>query len=317
MSDHTEDLAKLDAEVRRLRAFLEVSRLMNAETNKAKLIREINETVRGYLDADRFTVFFYDAETDELYSYIASGLKAGEIRIKSDSGAAGHVFQTEEMLAFEDAYTDPRFNPEVDRRTGYRTKSLLSIPIKNRRGTKIGVVQALNKKSPEGVFTDEDISFLTELIDQICDLLDLLLHKEELARQHAAMQEQLHNLRVYDYLIGEKTGFKMMMRWARRSHVWVSIVAAVALLLMGVTGIIVAHEPALAGYMYLDLHKGRIPFGGSWYVAYADLAGIALVLVTLTGIMLWGYPILQKRLRRRLEKEQKPGGKPARGATGE
>ena len=304
MTNHVCELEQKDAEIRRLKAFLDVSRLMNAETKKHQLIRKINESVRGYLEADRFTLFFHDSETDELYSFIASGLQDGEIRIPADSGAAGYVFQTEDMLALDDAYTDPRFNPEVDRRTGYRTKSLLSIPVKNRRGVKIGVVQALNKQTGDGRFTDEDISFLKELINQICDLLDLLLHKEELARQHAAMQEQLHHLRVYDYLIGEKTGFKMVMRWARKSHVWVSIIAAVALLLMGGTGIVVAHNPSLANYLYLDLHKGRIPFGGDWYVAYADLAGIALVLVTITGIMLWGYPILQKRLRRRLEHKQ-------------
>ena len=278
---------------------------MNAETNRARLIHKINDEVRGYLEADRFTVFFHDSESDELYSYIASGLSPGEIRIPSNQGVAGHVFQTGEMLRVEDAYSDPRFNPDIDRRTGYHTRSLLSLPITTRRGQCIGVVQALNKETAEGAFTDEDTRFLYELVDQISDLLDLLLRKEELARQHAEMQEAISQLKVYDYLIGEKTATKVAMRWARRLHIWVSIVVGIFILAFTFSGVLVAHEGPTWWEVFLyKLHTGEIVFR-KWAFLYSDFVGVGLGIVTITGVALWLYPLLTKWVRQRVQRKAK------------
>ena len=182
--DATTQIEKRDAEIARLRAFLEISRLMNTEVNHAKLIERINETARRHLNADRLTVFFYDRATEELYSYIASGLQPGEIRIPAGQGIAGHVFQTGEMICLADAYDDPRFNPAVDKKTGYRTRSILSLHITNRQGVRFGVVQALNKQSPAGIFTEEDMIFLWEVVDQISDL-------------YAALEEAISHLLIF------------------------------------------------------------------------------------------------------------------------
>jgi len=303
VSETGEPLEQRDAEIRRLRAFLRVSKLMNVETNRARLIEKINEEVRGHLQADRFTVFFHDTETDELYSYIATGIKPGEIRIPSTLGIAGHVFQTGEAVRLADAYADPRFNPDVDRRTGYRTKSILSLPIINQRGTCIGVVQALNKSTGDGQFTDEDVSFLTELVDQISDLLDLVLRKEELGRKHAALQEALSQLAVYDYLLGERTATKVTMRWSRKLHIWVGVIGVVFLLLVSITGVIVVHVTGRPYNSMYDLHTGKAFVPRNLAYLYSDLVGVTLVLITLTGVILWLYPVLTKWLRKRLEGE--------------
>ena len=190
-------LAQREAEIERLRVFLKISRLMNARIDHRKLIEQINDEVRGYLRADRFTLYFHDADQDELYSYIASGLKPGEIRIPSTQGIAGQVFHSGKMICLEDAYLDSRFNPEIDLRTGYRTRSILCLPIRNVTGECVGVVQALNKLSGEGVFGGEDVIFIRELIGQVSDLLDMVRKKEDLERQHAALQEMLSHLVVY------------------------------------------------------------------------------------------------------------------------
>ena len=182
--DVSTQLEQRDAEIARLRAFLEISRLMNTEVNHAKLIERINETARRHLNADRLTVFFYDRAKEELYSYIASGLQPGEIRIPANKGIAGHVFETGEMVCLADAYDDPRFNPAVDRKTGYRTRSILSLHITNRQGVRFGVVQALNKQSDAGVFTEEDMIFLWEVVDQISDL-------------YAALEEAISHLLIF------------------------------------------------------------------------------------------------------------------------
>lgn len=301
MSGTAELLEQREAEIRRLRAFLKVSRLMNAETNRARLIERVNEEVRGYLEADRFTVFFFDSETDELYSYIATGVKPGEIRIPSTQGIAGYVFQTREEVRLVDAYTDARFNPDVDRRTGYRTKSILSLPIVNQRGACIGVVQALNKVSDAAEFTDQDVQFLGELVDQISDLLDLVLRKEELARRQAALQEALSHLAVYDYLLGEKTATKLTMRWSRKLHIWVGMVFVLFLLAMSITGIIVVHVSGRTYTSMYDFHTGKAFLARNLAYLYSDAVGVVFVLITLTGVVLWLYPVLTKWLRKRLE----------------
>jgi PAS domain S-box-containing protein len=179
-----QDLEGRDDEIRRLRTLLQVSRVMNSGVTHDRMIEQINEAVRRHLHADRLTVFFYDGKSDELYSYIASGLKPGEIRIPSDGGIAGYVFHSGEMVCVEDAYEDPRFNPEVDRRTGYRTRSMLTMHITNRQGVRIGVVQALNKFEGQGSFTQEDMIFLWETVDQISEL-------------YTALEEALSHLLIF------------------------------------------------------------------------------------------------------------------------
>jgi len=305
VTTYTEALAERDATIRRLQTFLRISRLMNAESNRARLIGKINEEVRGHLDADRFTVFFHDSDADQLYSFIGSGLEPGEIRIPSSQGIAGAVFQSGETLCLADAYDDPRFNREVDCRTGYRTRSLLSLPVTNRSGARIGVVQALNKRSDNGRFTDEDVDFLREFVAQVSDLLGLMLHKEELARQHAALQEAISRLKVYDYLIGDKTVTKVAMRWTRTLHIWVSVIASAALLVMAFTGVFVVHGgPVWWKVLMYKLHTGEVIFPDRAFL-YSDLAGVALGVATLTGIILWLYPLVTRRLRHRLEEQQR------------
>jgi signal transduction histidine kinase len=80
------------------------------------------------------------------------------IRIPSGAGVAGYCFKTGETVNLEDVYTDSRFNKEIDLRTGYHTKSLLCMPLHNRDGERLGVIQLLNKK--DGIFTEEDETFL-------------------------------------------------------------------------------------------------------------------------------------------------------------
>ncbi|KAK6729661.1 hypothetical protein RB195_006607 [Necator americanus] len=117
------------------------------------------------VDADRASLFLVDNKNHELYARIFDIGKGSEelekinkeghkeIRFSMNRGIAGHVASTGEGLNIEDAYEDSRFNPEVDSKTGYTTKTILCMPIFI-RGNVIGVVQMVNKH--EGVFTKAD-----------------------------------------------------------------------------------------------------------------------------------------------------------------
>ena len=138
-------------------ALVKIGQAVAAEKNINTLIRTIAEETKSALNADRCTVFLYDKETNELYSKVATGLDVQELRIPADKGLAGHVVKTGETINIKDAYNDSRFNADVDKETGYRTKNMLCMPIKNYNQEIIGVFQVLNKFDEYFTPDDEDL----------------------------------------------------------------------------------------------------------------------------------------------------------------
>ena len=139
-------------------ALVKIGQAVAAEKSIDTLIRTIAEETKIALNADRCTVFLYDRENNELYSKVATGLDdVQELRIPADKGLAGHVVQTGETINIKDAYKDKRFNKSVDKKTGYRTKTILCMPIKNFNQEIIGVFQVLNKFDETFTIDDEDL----------------------------------------------------------------------------------------------------------------------------------------------------------------
>lgn len=133
---------------------LEVTTAIARELQLQPLLRKIMDTVTEILDADRSTLFLYDSKTQELWSNVAQGIGENVIRFPSSAGIAGTVFTTGETVNIPDVYRDGRFNQEVDRKTGYRTTSMLCIQVTTKTGVPLGVMQVLNKK--DGPFTSMD-----------------------------------------------------------------------------------------------------------------------------------------------------------------
>ena len=149
---------------------LEVTQVVSSELNIEKLLRKIIGIVTDLLDAERSTLFVHDPETDELWSRVAEGLAEREIRIPSSVGIAGEVFTTKTAINIPDAYADSRFNPEVDRKTGFKTRSILAVPVLNKLGMPIGVMQVLNRRG--GPFRLRDQRRLEMLASQSAIALD-------------------------------------------------------------------------------------------------------------------------------------------------
>jgi len=164
-SEDSTDVEKLQTNVsllqekkNQLNALLHITHSLSSELNLAKLLHRITSEVKKILNADRCTVFLYDDVKDELWSKVATGVRK-EIRFAAEKGIAGFVFKSGEILNIPDAYNDDRFNPEIDKKTGYHTKSILCLPMKNKLGETIGVFQVLNKN--EGIFTGDDENLLS------------------------------------------------------------------------------------------------------------------------------------------------------------
>lgn len=139
-------------------ALLKVGRTMAAESDIDKLLNTITQEIKLALNADRCTVFILDNEKHELWSKVALGLDTKEIRFPANLGLAGYVAQSGETVNIEDAYKDPRFNSKIDLETGYHTKTILCMPIRNMSHEVTGVFQVLNKKN--GCFNDKDEDLL-------------------------------------------------------------------------------------------------------------------------------------------------------------
>ena len=151
----------VERERAKLRALQDISAALGSTLDLGELLEMILDRISEVMEADRSTLYLLDEDTDELWSKVVQGDAVHEIRLKPGEGLAGAVASTGKPLNIKDAYQDVRFDAEWDRRTGYRTRSTLCVPMKNQHGRTIGVVQVLNKH--EGYFTVADEAMLTAL----------------------------------------------------------------------------------------------------------------------------------------------------------
>lgn len=145
-----------------LNSLLEISAAMNSEKNLNSLLSLIVSETTKVLGAERTTLYLYDLDKEELWSLIAQGEKVGEIHLKLGQGLAGYVAQTKESIKIDDAYSDPRFNKEVDKKTGFVTHNMLVVPLLNLEDEVVGVMQVINKKGDEP-FSGFDMELLHAL----------------------------------------------------------------------------------------------------------------------------------------------------------
>jgi serine phosphatase RsbU (regulator of sigma subunit) len=160
-NDPQAELEAAQLEIAKLSSLIDASQTINSSLELDEVLERILMTATENVGADRGTIYLVDAPNNELWSKVLQGEQKLEIRLPMGQGMAGFVAQTGEIIKLEDAYEDPRFNQEVDKESGYRTRSLLTTPMRNKTGEIIGVFQLLNKE--EGLFTDEDVSFLDAL----------------------------------------------------------------------------------------------------------------------------------------------------------
>jgi adenylate cyclase len=199
LAEMTQELETLKKESERLSALVGVMKAFSQQLDRDALLPVIMSEITRTMEADRSTLFILDEKTGEIWSRMAQGDGVTEIRFPRDRGIAGHVVSTGESLNIKDAYRDPRFNPDVDKRTGYHTRTLLCIPIRNERGKIMGAIQVLNKNV--GVFTEEDEEFLQALGSQAA-----------IALENASLTEQLHKrMERSEYLLDMMRSFSSQL----------------------------------------------------------------------------------------------------------
>jgi signal transduction histidine kinase len=163
--------AALAREERIAAALREVGNALGTTLDLDDLLELILGRLTDLLEADRCTLYLLDQAKGELVSRIVIGEQVRSIRVRVGHGIAGAVAKTGKAIRLRDAYTDPRFEPEWDLFTGYRTRSMLAAPLKNHMGRTIGVIQVLNKTVGEE-FTAEDEAILSALSTQAAVAID-------------------------------------------------------------------------------------------------------------------------------------------------
>jgi eukaryotic-like serine/threonine-protein kinase len=159
--DLTKQQMLTERSVERQRLLLEMTRRLLRTNDRTELLRLLADTAARLANAESATIYLLDRERGELWSTVTLDQKVGEIRLPLGVGIAGTVAVTGEPIAIPDAYADTRFNPEVDRRTGHVTRTLVTVPMTAQDGSILGVFQVINKR--QGAFGIDDIEILSAL----------------------------------------------------------------------------------------------------------------------------------------------------------
>lgn len=165
-----------------LATLLDLQRELALETDVDVVLRRIAETASLILHAERATLYVIDGERQELWSRVLTDAEVNEIRMPlAGRGLATEVARGGPALRVDRPYDDPRFDASVDARTGYRTRSVIVLPIDARDRRRLGVLQVVNRRS--GGFTDADERLGLALAGAASIALEYVQLNEELAHE--------------------------------------------------------------------------------------------------------------------------------------
>ncbi len=216
LEDEVADLRReLERSERRVEAMKQIQQVLGSNLQPEVLLRTLVERTTELLDADRSTLFLVDPNSGELVSKVLQADdEIRELRLPPGVGLAGWVASRGEPVHIRDAYHDERFNPEVDRRSGYRTRCMLVWPVRRPRGEDvIGVIQVLNKKT--GPFDTTDERLLEAIASSIGVAVEVMtLYRESVARHDelAATHDKLELLFDVEQAIGQASGLDALMQ---------------------------------------------------------------------------------------------------------
>src|SRR5664280_3652892 len=171
----------------RLAAILAISHRMNSERDLSALLDLIAREATSLLDCERASIFLLDRERNELWSKVALGSEE-ILRFDARRGIAGNTALSGNTINVRDAYSDPRFYTAIDDQTGYRTRNVLAVAVRNQYGEIIGAFEALNKRS--GIFSARDEESLMALASHAAIAIETAQLIGELRRTQDELTQQ-------------------------------------------------------------------------------------------------------------------------------
>lgn len=180
-------------QVQQYKMLFELGQLITSEINLDALFELIVEQTNQFMQTERCSVFLHDSHKRQLWSLVSTDLGKDEIRFTVSHGVAGWVFRHKSALMINDPYNDPRFFPDVDKKTGFRTRNILCIPLVNRRQQCIGTLQTLNVKK-DGGFTELDRELLASAAVYVTIALENATLYEDLKTLDKAKERAINHL---------------------------------------------------------------------------------------------------------------------------
>ncbi len=168
--------------IRRLETILEITHAWRQTNSMEALLKAMAEAATELLQADRASIFLWDRSKHELVGRPELGVKGNELRIPDDAGIVGQVIQSGQPRRVGGGLGDEEIDREVDRATGYTTRTILCVPLLAPKGRCLGAFEVLNKK--QGHFTDDDERGLIELAAHAAVALQNTQEFEELLTKH-------------------------------------------------------------------------------------------------------------------------------------
>lgn len=199
--------------IEKLTKLLEIVKLLHSQSDIDKLLEIITYESSRILDADRASLFLIDSGKGEIWSKIAQDAEIDEIRLPVGKGIAGWVVSTGECAIVDDVEKDARFNPEIDRLTGYKTRNVLCVPIFSRDNKVIGALEVLNKNV--GTFTEEDLQYADILASQIAVALENAQLRDQLMKENIVLKREIKET-LDEEFIGESPSVLKLMENVRR-----------------------------------------------------------------------------------------------------
>jgi sigma-B regulation protein RsbU (phosphoserine phosphatase) len=141
---------------------LAVTRRLAAPFDLLTMLEEVVGAAKQVLNAERGSVWLYDREKHELVLQVSTGLS--QVRVPADAGLVGSCARDRQIINVRDCYADPRFNPELDRQSNFRTRCMLTLPLVDHKDALVGVLQVLNKV--DGAFDEADEALASSLAAQ-------------------------------------------------------------------------------------------------------------------------------------------------------
>jgi len=204
----------------KLAEILGICQKMNSERDLGSLLDLIARESTILLDCDRASIFLLDRERNELWSKVALGSEE-ILRFDARHGIVGTAALTGSTVNVRDAYSDPRFYTAIDGQTGYRTRNVLAVAMRNQSGEIIGAFEALNKR--QGVFVPRDEEALLALASHAAIAIEtaqligeLRRSQDELVQQNAHLWREVESKYSSHGIIGTGPKIQQVIRLVER-----------------------------------------------------------------------------------------------------
>jgi len=150
--------------IERLEFLVDASLVINSSLDLSEILRSIVELSTRAVNAERGTLYLVDKEQGQVWSEVLLGDETLEIRMPLGKGIAGHVALSGEELIIDDVQADKRHNGEFDAISGFKTRNMLCLPVRDSQERIIGVLQLMNKRDRN--FNEDDLELAKALAAQ-------------------------------------------------------------------------------------------------------------------------------------------------------